>query len=180
MNTPRQVVSAQEIYRGRRLVLIEERLRLASGAEVVRERIEHPGAVVVLPFLDDGRVMLIRQWRQALGMELLELPAGTLERGEPPVQCAARELTEEIGYRAERLQPLGVLRPAPGFCDEIQHLFIARGLHPERAEPDIDEVITCSPMSPEELRRRVETGEIVDAKTLACCLRAALLGELHW
>lgn len=180
MAGPKQVVSRREIYRGRRLLLVEETLRVASGAEVVRERIEHPGAVVLLPILDDGRIVLIRQWRQAMGAEFLELPAGTLERGEPPESCAHRELIEETGYRARTLTALGTLAPAPGFCNERQYVFVARGLEPAFAAPDEDEEITTEPLSASELRQAVADGTIEDGKTLATCLRAILSGDLMW
>ena len=108
----------------------EQTLRLPSGRTVVRQVVKHPGAVVILPQLADGRLLPIAQYRCAVGETVLEFPAGTLEPGEAPLACARRELIEETGYRADHWHALGTIYSSPGFCDERLHLFLASGLVP--------------------------------------------------
>jgi ADP-ribose pyrophosphatase len=139
---PRAEVLSTKVLQSYRIVaIVEQVLRLPSGRTVVRQVVKHPGAVVIMPQLADGRLLLIAQYRFAVGETLLEFPAGTLEPGEAPLACARRELIEETGYRAEHWRPLGVTYPSPGYCDEQQHLFMATGLVPEHAAGDEDEVL---------------------------------------
>jgi ADP-ribose pyrophosphatase len=106
------------------------------------------------------------------------LPAGTLEVGEEPLVCARREIREEIGYDAREIIPLGILHPAPGFCDEVQHLFVAKGLFESPATKDLDEVIEVQPMSYAEVEKAIQVGTITDAKTIATLFRARLFNYL--
>jgi len=170
-----QLLGTETIYRGRKLTLEREELRQESGKVTQFEVVRHPGAVVILPVRGDGALMAIRQHRQAVGREILEFPAGTLEPGEDPAACAARELVEEIGHAATSWQPLGELLPAPGFCDERQHLFLARDLTPARADADDDEIIEPIVLTPAELEKLIATGAMVDAKSIAIFCRARLL-----
>jgi ADP-ribose pyrophosphatase len=117
MPTP-EVLSTHVLHRFRIFTVVEQALRLPSGRTVVRQVVKHPGAVVIMPQLGDGRLMLIAQYRFAVGATLLEFPAGTLETGEAPLACARRELLEETGYRAEHWRALGTIYSSPGFCDE--------------------------------------------------------------
>lgn len=137
---------------------------------VAREVVVHPGAVVVLPVLLDGRVVLIRNRRVAVGETLLELPAGTLNAGEDPAACALRELAEETGYRAERLEPLLRFYPSPGVLDEVMHGFLATGLRAGAQDLDAGEEIAVAPMTPEALDDALRSGAIRDGKTLALLL----------
>ena len=123
-------IDGEVLYEGRILRLEVDRIRFADGGEGRREVVRHGGAVVLLPLTDDGRVLLVRQYRYPTAEILLELPAGTLERGEEPAACAARELEEETGHRAGELVSLGAFYSAPGFSDEKLHGFLARGLKP--------------------------------------------------
>jgi len=141
---------------------------LPGGAE--RHVIVHPGAVVVLPLLSDGRVVLIRNQRFAVGRALWELPAGTLEPGEPPDRAAARELEEETGYRAARLNTAIGFYSAPGFCDEYLHGFIAEDLEHVGAAPEPTEQIETHPLPLPVVLQMIERGEIADAKTIALIL----------
>lgn len=162
-----RVLGGELIYRGRVINLRVDQVELPGGRVTSREVVEHPGAVAIVPLLDDGRVVLVRQYRHAAGGTLLEIPAGTLDQpGETPEAAAARELQEETGYSAARLTPLATFYPAPGFASELMHLFVATGLtQGDQGQMD-DEQITVewTPLSsvPDLLAR----GELRDAKTL--------------
>jgi ADP-ribose pyrophosphatase len=145
---------------------------------VVRQVVKHPGAVVIIPQLEDGRLLLIAQYRFAVGATLLEFPAGTLEPGEAPLECARRELIEETGYRAEHWRALGITYPSPGYCDEQQHLFMATGLVPEHAAGDEDEIIEVKRLTVQEVERAIADETLVDAKSIAAYARAKLQGVL--
>jgi ADP-ribose pyrophosphatase len=156
-----------------------DRVRLPGGAESVREVVRHRGAAVILPVLDDGGLVLVRQFRYPVGEELLELPAGTLENGEDPLECAARELAEETGYRAGSVSELGRFYAAPGYTDEELVVVLATELVPgDDAAPDPDEIIDTVTVRPSELLRLIAAGEIRDSKTLATILLARLHGHL--
>lgn len=144
-----------------------DRLRMDDGREASLEILEHAGSVVMVPVDDDGGIWFVRQYRHAAGREILELPAGTIEAGEAPADCANRELREEIGFRADRLERIGGFFLAPGYATEYMHVFLAEGLHPDRVPGDADEVL-----SPEKLARNavdalIEKGVCEDAKTAA-------------
>jgi len=125
---------------------------------------------VILPLLADGRVVLIRNERPAVEAELLELPAGTLDPPEPAIECARRELTEETGYRAGRLEPLVSFYSTPGICNEHMHAFVARELTPGETEHEPSERIRVTPMEYEDTLRAIGDGRIVDAKTMVTLL----------
>ena len=166
-------MSERRVQRGAQFELITDRIALPNGRSILLDLLKHPGAAAVVPFLDDGRVLLIRQYRFATGGYLLEVPAGKLDPGEAPEACAARELEEETGYRADRLQKLGAIWPSPGFTDEKIHLFAASELRPTAQRLEPDEVIELVPMTLDEALRRVREGEIEDAKTGMALLLAA-------
>jgi ADP-ribose pyrophosphatase len=168
-----RVLDRDVMYRGRLFRLVRSRVRFAGRAPVTRDCVEHPGAVAVVPIQPGNRVVLIRQYRFAVRGTLWEIPAGTLEPGESPRRCAGRELMEEIGYRAGRLERLGTFYTAPGFCSERIHLFLARDLRPERRPGDADEFIRPRTVSWTEAIRMAVSGRIHDAKTLAGLFLAA-------
>ena len=120
------------VYQGRVFDLVEEEILLESGRQTRFARVVHPGAVVIIPRLGARTLLLIRQYRHAVGKTILEFPAGTLDAGEDPLTCARREIAEETGHIAARWQQLGTIYPAPGFCSETQHLFLADDLAPEQ------------------------------------------------
>lgn len=134
---------------------------------MVREVVVHPGAVAILPLLDDGRIVLIRNQRLTIGQELLELPAGTLEPGEPPRGCALRELEEETGYRAATISPLCEFYTTPGICTERMWVFVARDLTHTRQNLQGAEQIRVCLLAADEVRRMLQAGEIEDGKTIA-------------
>lgn len=138
-----------------------------GGAEVTRSVIRHPGAVLIIPVLDDGRLVMIRNWRVALEQAIWEFPAGTLEPDEQPLVSAGRELSEETGYTAESFTVLGSFYTSPGFADERMHVFVATGLSPgpQRLEPH--EEIVVESRSWHELSTMVTEGTLVDGKSIA-------------
>lgn len=141
--------------------------------------IVHPGAVVVLPLLDDGRVVLIENTRPAVGRALLELPAGTLDPGEDPRACAARELTEETGYRAERVSPLLEFYTTPGMTDELMHAFVATGLTAGEAMLEPTEQIRVVVRGWAEVLEDIRKGRIVDGKSIAAVLYYEFFREVE-
>jgi ADP-ribose diphosphatase len=172
-----KTVKSRTIYKGKAVTLKVESLVEPGGVKAVREVVCHPGSVVLLPILPDGRVLLVCQYRHAAGQSLWELPAGTLEPGESSRHAAARELIEETGYKARNLKLLCKFFPSPGILSEKMHLFIARGLSAATANPDSDENIRVKSFAQAELKRMVIAGRIRDGKTLAGFLW--LLGSYH-
>ena len=158
----------REIYKGRIVNLRIERVTLPNGTVVDLELMDHPGASAVAAVDEQERVLLIRQYRYAAGGYIWELPAGVINPGEPPRDCAARELREEAGVDADDLHHLGTMFATPGFCNERIHLFLGRRLRDASHAHEADEVIT-------EIRRvpmhdalaMIRRGEIVDGKTIA-------------
>jgi len=163
------VLSSSIQYSGRAVRLRLDRVRLPSGRETSREIIEHPGSVGILPLLTGNRVLLIRQYRHAVGQTIWEIPAGTMEPGETPIECAGRELEEETGYRARSLKQLFDCYAAPGYSMELMHVFLARRLRPMEQRPEEDEVISVEPVEGERAFRMIRSGQIRDAKTI-CAL----------
>jgi ADP-ribose pyrophosphatase len=158
--------------RGTPVHLTSQIVDLPNGRRVEFDLVHHPGAAAVVPFLDDGRVLLIRQYRFATGGEILEVPAGKLDAGEAPEACAARELEEETGYRAGRLERLGSIWTTPGFCNEVIHLYAAFDLTPTEQRLEPDEIIELVPASFDEALDAL-SGPVVDGKTATALLLAA-------
>jgi ADP-ribose pyrophosphatase len=166
-------LSSRRVFDGRRIRVEVERVRLPNGGEVELEIIRHPGAAAVVPLLDSGEVLLLRQYRHATGGWLVEIPAGTLLPGETPEACAARELEEETGWRAGALRPLGPIWTTPGFTDERIWLYLATGLTAGRQKLDQDELLTVQRVPLAAAVAMAANGEIVDGKSVAGLLRAA-------
>ncbi|WP_293729061.1 NUDIX hydrolase [uncultured Phascolarctobacterium sp.] len=166
--------SNEEVFSGRLLKVQRDHVRLPNGNDTTREYIHHPGAVAIVPVLDDGRIVLVKQCRYPLGTLLWEIPAGKLDHGEDEDkdECARRELSEETGYEAEHWQRLLSIATTPGFSDEIIHLYKAWGLKKYAQHTDEDEFIGVQAFKPQELREMVAKGELYDAKSL-CALYAA-------
>lgn len=171
--------SKKTIHRWKQISLIEESVTLPTGTSITHTTIAHPGATVILPIDNEGNIVLVNQFRPSLKKWLLELPAGTLEADEDVKVCAHRELEEETGFSAKQMIPLGQVTPLAGFCDEIQHLFVAKQLtKTARYECDDDEVIEVVTFSLERLEAMIISGEISDAKTIACLSKAKLCGYI--
>jgi ADP-ribose pyrophosphatase len=137
-----------------------------DGREHERQIVRHPGAVVVLPILPDGRVVFVKNYRVAVDDTLIELPAGTLDHDEPPIETARRELAEETGYRTGKIEPLLTFCMSPGILDEVMHLFLAVDLTPGEPALEAGEVIEPFLCTWDEALKLAETGEIRDAKSL--------------
>jgi len=159
-------VQSKRMYTGIIINVNVDTVTLPNGLTVNLEVVRHPGAAAVVPLKDDGTVFLIRQFRHAAGGFIYEIPAGKLNPGEDPAACAARELEEEIGYRAGKLELLSSIFTAPGFTDEVIHVYKATGLTTGRQQLDRDEVLDVIEMPLQEAMRMIETGAIRDAKSI--------------
>jgi ADP-ribose pyrophosphatase len=155
------------VFDGRVAKVHKVGLRMADGRVVPRDLIRYAGAAVVLPVLEDGSIVLIRNYRFAVDEELLELPAGILEPPEPPAACAARELAEETGYAAGRIEELGRFFSGPGTCDEVMHAFVATELTPGEQNLEPGEQIKVHVAREADVRDMLLDGRIHDAKTIA-------------
>lgn len=164
------MLGEKKLFAGRILTLALEEHTLPDGRSASFEVVRHPGGAAVLPVLDDGRILLIRQLRPAVGGRVLELPAGRLEPGEPPEACAWRELQEEVGYRPGRLERLGEIFSSVGFCNERIHLFVARELEPVAQALEPDEFLEILPLTLAEALQLLDRGELPDSKTALALL----------
>jgi len=156
----------RNIYTGKVVTLNVDTVRLPNGVTVDLETIRHPGAAAVVPIKDDGTVVLIRQFRHAAGGFIYEIPAGKLSPGEDPLHCAARELEEEVGYRASSFELLSSIFTAPGFADEVIHVYKATGLTTGRQQLDRDEVLEIVEMPLTQAITKIQDGTIRDGKTI--------------
>jgi ADP-ribose pyrophosphatase len=163
-------IDGDPVYDGALLHVWRDRVRLPDGHETVREYIVHPGAVLVIPVLDDGRLVVERQFRYPMQRVFLEFPAGKLDPGEDPLTTANRELIEETGYSAAIYRPLGVLHPVISYSTEAIHLFVAEGLTQVGARLDHGEFLEVGAMTVSEMLEALECGEITDAKTMVALL----------
>lgn len=160
-------LSSETIYRGALLHVRKDRVQLPNGNESVREYIIHPGAVVILAFLDNGNLLFERQYRYPLRQVFLELPAGKIDQGEAIIDTARRELREETGYVAAAWEHLGVMHPCIGYSDERIEIFAAHGLQfSGEKQLDHNEFLDVVEISPDEARQAVWDGRITDAKTI--------------
>jgi ADP-ribose pyrophosphatase len=157
---------SEQAYRGSFLDVRREQVRLPDGSVAEREYIVHPGAVMIVPLLDDGRLVVERQWRHPMARAMLEFPAGKLDGGEPPLDCAIRELAEETGYRAAEWARAGILHNAIAYSDEGIEVWFARGLVGGERHLDAGEFLDVEAMSAAQLDAAAQRGELTDAKTL--------------
>lgn len=167
-----QTLQSEPVYQGKAFRVRRDQVRLPDGQLTRLDIVEHIGAVTILPLDADGRIWFVRQYRHAAAQELLELPAGTLEPGEPPEACARREIREETGLAAGELHKLGEFFLAPGYSTEYMHVFLATDLHPDPLPGDQDEFLSVEARPAGEVFEMIARGEIQDAKTLAALLLA--------
>ena len=161
------------INRGRIFELVRENVTLENGTTTDVEFIEHPGAAAIIPFLDDNRIVLLKQYRHALKKYIWEIPAGTLDPQEEIISCAKRELIEETGYSANGWQKLGEITPVPGYSDERIHIYLATELQPAEQSLDEDEVIQVQEVDFLKALEMIGDGKIQDAKSIAGLLMAS-------
>ncbi|MCA8912773.1 MAG: NUDIX hydrolase [Planctomycetes bacterium] len=160
-------LNREQQYKGPLFNVTRVTLENAEGKHVSRDVIEHPGAACVVPMIDKDTVLLVEQWRIGAKRALWEIPAGTLDPGEDPLACAARELEEETGYKAGKLEHLFTMYPSPGILDEKMHIFIATELTKGEQKLDDDEEIVLKPFTFRDLRIQLKANNIKDGKTIA-------------
>lgn len=162
-----KTIKEKHIYTGNFLEILNIEVELPDGNKSNRDIVKHPGACAVIPFLDNETVLLVEQFRKPLEKTILEIPAGKLNKNEDPLKCAYRELEEETGYKAESMTYLGYIATAPGFCDEIIHLYKAENLSLGTKHCDEDEFTQIKTFSLKEVKSMVKEGKIIDTKTIS-------------
>ncbi len=173
-----RLIQSRTVHRGRVVEITVDRVELPNGHQVDLDMVRHPGASAVVPFISETEILLVRQYRWAAGGFIYEIPAGKLDhRGEDPLACARRELLEEVGQHATDFQPLGSIVTAPGFTDEVIHLFLATGLEEGRQNLEEDEVLEIVRMPFDQAMDWARSGRIRDAKTLCGLFRAHLFRQ---
>lgn len=167
MNLYENTIKETLIYSGDYLNLINIEVELPNGNKANRDIIKHPGACAVIAFLNESSIILIEQFRKPLEKNILEIPAGKIDKNEEPILCAHRELEEETGYKAKEMTYLGSIATAPGFCDEIIHLYKATDLYKGIKSCDEDEFTQVKIFSLDEVKHMIKQGEIIDTKTIS-------------
>lgn len=167
MNFNEKTINSNRIFEGNIIKVRVDDVLLVNGNKAKREVVEHSGAVAILPITDEGKIFLVKQFRKPIEKELIELPAGKLEKGEKPLECALRELEEEIGYKAEKITKLITIYTSPGFADEVIHIFIARELKKTKTNRDEDELIEIVETDINEALQMILNGKIMDSKTIS-------------
>jgi ADP-ribose diphosphatase len=169
---PFELIKSETLLQGRAFKVKRDYLKTPNGDETKLEIIEHGGSVVVVPIDNDGNLLLVRQYRHAAQQELLELPAGTRNEQEPFEECAAREIREETGMQAGKLQKVGDFYLAPGYSTEFMAVFLATDLKPNPLEADFDEFLQVEKLPVKQAAELFQSGKMLDAKSLAAWLLA--------
>ena len=169
---PFELIKSETLLQGRAFKVRRDYLKTPDGNETKLEIIEHSGSVVLIPVDDEGNLIFVRQYRHAAGADLLELPAGTRDRDEPFEECAAREVREETGLEAAKLQRVGDFYLAPGYSTEFMAVFLATELKPNPLQADFDEFLQVEKIAVKKAAEIFQSGEILDAKSLAAWLLA--------
>ena len=167
-----RTIRSERVYEGKIIAVRVDTVELPSGRETRREIVEHSGATAIVAVDSEGDVLLVRQYRKPVERALLEIPAGGIEAGEDPLECARRELAEETGFAAVRWDKLGLFFTTPGFCTEDMHVFLATGLRPVEGSADFDETIELVRCPLSTVPELIASGEICDAKSIAGLLLA--------
>ncbi|OIN85968.1 MAG: hypothetical protein AUJ21_12420 [Anaerolineae bacterium CG1_02_58_13] len=172
MNMPFELLRSETLLKGRAFAIRRDWLKTPDGRETKYDIIEHGGSVILVPLDADGNLLFVRQYRHAAGTDLLELPAGTLDEGEEPAVCAAREIREETGFAAGKLEKIGEFYLAPGYSTEFMIVYLARDLTYDPLEADADEFLSVERIPLAEAIQMAERGEMPDAKSLAALFLA--------
>jgi len=172
MDYKETTISRQDIFSGRIVKVHVDKVRLFDGSTSTREIVEHEGGVTVIPVDENGDVYCVRQFRYAFGESVLETPAGKLEKGEDPFECAVRELSEETGFTADNFVYLGEFYPSPGYCHEKLYAYLATGLKKGQAHLDQGEFLDVEKYPLDTLVEMVMNNELYDAKTIIAVLKA--------
>ncbi|MGB2869535.1 MAG: NUDIX hydrolase [Bacteroidota bacterium] len=170
-----KLLRSEKLYAGKVFNLLVDHVEYPSGNHGVREVADHPGGAVALPLMKDGTTLLVRQFRYPMKQYLYELPAGKLNPGEDPKDCAARELEEETGYVAGKMEKLTSIYTTPGFCNEMLHLYLATDLRKSERGQQLEEgelSLTVESVPFEKVIAMIESGEIIDSKTICAVLLA--------
>lgn len=171
MNYEEKTLTSECVYDGKIMTVERNEVELADGTQSFREVVRHSGGVVILALKDSETILMVKQFRYPIAETVFELPAGKLEKGEDPDEACKRELEEETGYRAEKWTSLGYINTSPGFCDEKLYLYMAENLYFIGEHPDEGEIISAVEMKISDVKNKVNSGEINDAKTLCAILR---------
>jgi ADP-ribose pyrophosphatase len=167
-----QLLKSENTYNGRAFSVRRDHLLTPSGNTVKYDIIEHIGSVSIVPVDENGQIYFVRQYRHAAQMDLLELPAGTLEPGEPPEEAALREIREEIGMAAQTIREIGSFYLAPGYSTELMRVFLASGLTHDPLDPDADEYLSVEKLPVVAALQLAESGQMQDAKSMAALFLA--------
>ena len=173
MTLKERLLSSQTVYNGRAFIIRRDELRIPSGVTILREVVDHPGAVAVVPILNNKSILMVKQYRYPVSRVLLEIPAGTLRKGERPLDGARRELVEETGYRAGYLKKILRCYTSPGYSSELLHIFLATGLSKTNSRVDADEFIRISEIKIHQALTMIMKNEIKDAKTICGILASS-------
>lgn len=165
-----EVIEEDLVYKGRIFDLRTHLIRPPEGKDFRLDIVHHPGAVIIVPQLENGKLILIKQFRFATKQFIWEFPAGCLHKGEDPGECAKRELIEEVGYEAGKMEKLLAFYTTPGMCNEYMHLFLATDLKQAESNLEEDEFLQVEEIEPEKVQRMIDSGEIIDAKTILAFL----------
>ena len=171
---PFELLKSETLLKGRAFAIRRDWMKTPDGRETKYDIIEHGGSAVIVPIDADGNLLFVRQYRHAAGTDLLELPAGTLDEGEEPAVCAAREIREETGFAAGKLEKIGEFYLAPGYSTEFMVVFLATDLKHDPLEADADEFLSVEKIPVKQALEMAEKGEIPDAKSLAALLLAQM------
>ena len=171
---PFELIKSETLLKGRAFAIRRDWLKTPDGRETKYDIIEHGGSAVIVPIDADGNLLFVRQYRHAAGTDLLELPAGTLDEGEEPAVCAAREIREETGFAARKLEKIGEFYLAPGYSTEFMVVYLATDLKHDPLEADADEFLSVEKIPVKQALEMAEKGGIPDAKSLAALLLAQM------
>ena len=164
--------SSSEIYKGRQFSFFKERITLPHNVDTEMAFVRHPGSTVILPLFEDQTIGMIKQYRHVVNAYIYEVPAGTIDSGESPAQCAVRELEEETGYAASRFTPLGKTYLLPAYSDEISYIYLARDMTRKVQNLDEDEIIEVHRFKIQDILGMIDSGIIMDALSILAILRA--------